>query len=228
MSISKIKENIAQIVFKVSSDKGTVRLNGFDESIEDYRNQLDIEQAYMTHITVKVFAVDENGEKVMDIAFLSAIYFETEELFGDELTFPALCDMVSSDACEMAEAVTDQRGRMNPTICRPEHNMLYIKKLYVEETCRGFGAGRYLLDNINELMRHSLGLRFHACTVMPYPQIKTRLGYIERATENADENLPRLISFYEKAGFVKTDDSECMYKKCTDILDELFASMHDE
>lgn len=228
MSILVLSENAEQIVFTVSSDKCKVRLDSLDGSIEDYRENLDCGRKYMTNFTIDAFAIDDDGEKVMDVGFLSGIYFEAEELFGEEISFPMLCDMVSSDACEMAEAITDARGSINPAICRPGHNMMYIKKIFVEEQCRGLGVGRYLLDNLVPLLSHSLNLHPHACALMPYPQVKTQSGHIERAVENADKELPRLVRFYERAGFDKIGGSECMYKKHTDILDDLFARMDEE
>lgn len=228
MSILTLNENAVQIVFTVSSDKCTVRLDSLDESIEDYRESLDCGAKYMTNFTIHAFAIDDDGEKVMDVGFLRGIYFEAEVLFGEEISFPMLCDMASSDADEMAAAITDERGRINPAICRPEHNMMYIKKIFVEEQCRGLGVGRYLLDNLVPLLSHSLSLRPHACALMPYPQIKTKSGYIERATVNVDKELPRLVMFYERVGFAKIEGSDCMYKKLTDILDDLFALMDEE
>lgn len=222
MSIFTLDKDICQIVLKASSDKCAVWLTGMDEGVEDYRENLAPDSKYMTNVAVKAFAINENEEKVMDVGFLSAVYFEAEALFSEELSFSALCDMVSSDAYEMAAAVTDKRGSIKPSICRPEHNMMYIKKVFVEEQCRGYGMGRYLLDNLVPMLSHSLNLRPHACVVLPYPQAKTRSGDLLDATENAAADLPRLVKFYEKAGYAKLGGCDYMHKKFTDSLDELF------
>jgi len=222
MSVFTLDKDICQIVFKVSSDKCTVRLTGMDESIEDYRGNLSPDSKYMTNFTIKALAADDEDTNIMDIGRIEGIIFESEMLISEALGFVELCDMVSSDVYEMAEAITDRDGNIKPSVCLPEYNILYIKKLFVEEKCRGMGVGRYLLDNINPLLLHSLNVNPCVCILTPYPQIKTQLGYIDRATENVDKELPRLVRFYEKAGFTKMDDSECMYKRCTDSLDGLF------
>ncbi len=157
----------------------------------------------------------------MDIGFMRSIFFEAEVLFED-IGFTELCDMISSDALDMAEAVTDRQGKINPSICQPEHNMMYIREIFIEEPCRGYGMGEYLLDNFVPLLSHALNLRPHTCVVLPYPQEKTWGVGLSDAAKNAGTNLPRLIAFYEKAGYIKLNGGEYMYKKYTDSLDELF------
>lgn len=223
MSIFTLNKDICQIVFEVSSDKCAVRLTDMGDSIEDYRESLEPDSKYMTKITIKVFAINENEEKVMDVGFLNAIYFEAEVLFGAELSFPLLCDMISSDAHGMAAAVTDRHGVIMPSICQSEQNLMYIEEVYVEKPCRGFGVGRYLLDNLVPLLSHSLNLRPHVCVTLPYPQQKTLAGDLSDAERSAaDADLPRLVRFYEKAGYTKLGCGEYMYKRHTDSLDELF------
>lgn len=212
MSIFPFNENIEQIILKVSSDKNTVRLSGMDESIGDYREYLSPDSKYMTNLTIKAFAADDEDTNIMDIGRIEGIIFESEILFSEALSFVELCDMVTSDVYEMAEAITDENGNIKPPICRPEYNILYIEKLFVEEQFRGLGVGRYLLDNINPLLQHSLNVNPRTCILTPYPQIKTQCGYIDRATDHVDKDLPRLVRFYERAGFTKMAGSECMYK----------------
>lgn len=222
MSIFSLNKDVCQVVFKVSSDKCTVRLTGMDEGIEDYRESLAPDSKYMTNFTIKTFAVNDDGEKVMDVGFVNGVFFEAEVLFSQEISFPMLCDMVSSDAEAMAAAVTDKQGNVDTSICDPEHNMAYIKKMFIEEQCRGLGMGRYLLDNLVPLLSHSLNLHPHVCILVPYPQEKTQSGTLLDAAENAAADLPRLIRFYEKSGYTKLKGSDYMYKKFMDSLDEIF------
>lgn len=228
MSIFPFNENIEQIILKVSSDKNTVRLSGMDESIGDYRENLPPDSKYLTNFTIRAFAADDEDTNIMDIGRIEGIIFESELLISEALNFVELCDMVSSEVYEMAEAITDGCGNIKPSFCLPEYNILYIKKLFVEEQCRGLGVGRYLLDNINPLLQHSLQVNPRICILTPYPQIKTQFGYIDRATEHVDRDLPHLVRSYEKAGFTKMDNSECMYKKFTYELDDLLERFYKE
>lgn len=222
MSIFTLNKDICQIVFEASSNKCTVRLTDMGESIEDYRDNLPPDLKYMTDFTIKVIAVNDDGEKVMDVGFLDGVFFEAEVLFSEELSFPMLCDMVSSDAEAMAAAITDEQGNVEPSICDPGHNMVYIEKVFIEEPCRGLGMGRYLLDNLIPLLSHSLNLRPHVCLLTPYPQEKAKNGALSNAAENVERELPRLIRFYEKAGYMKLEGYDVMYKKLTGIFDEIF------
>lgn len=224
MPIFTLNGGEEQIVIKITSDKCKVSLMSMGESIEDYRENLPPDKKYTTGISVEAFTTDDDGAKAADIGFLNALYFEAEELFAEEISFPLLCDMISSDACGMAEAVTDKRGKIKPSICNRGHNMLYIKELFIEEQYRSQGVGRYLLDNIVPLLSHSLNLCTHACTLTPYPQEKGKGGDLHDAS-NATADLPRLVRFYEKAGYTKLKGSGYMHKKCTSLLDELLASV---
>jgi len=227
MLIDFLGDDAENIVLKVISDKCTVLLTtNLDESIESYRENMAPESKYTTTFTIKAYAVDYNGETVKDLGFIEGVYFEAESLFSEEISFEMLCDAISSDALSMAAAVTDKRGRILPSVCHREHNMAYIKKVYVEEQCRGFGVGRYLLDNMLPLLQHALCLRTHAVVLLPYPQEKTQGGSLLDAA-NADADLPRLIKFYEKAGYTKLDGCDFMHKNCMDILDELFSQMDE-
>lgn len=226
MTVNFTGDNTDEIILKISSDNCTVRLSSLDESIESCRENLEPESKYKTRFTIKAFKVDENGEQGMEVGFIEGVYFEAESLFSEEIRFVMLCDAISSDAYRMAEAVTDKRGRIQPSICHREHNMVYVEKVYAEEQYRGSGVGRCLLDNMLPLLRHALCLRTHAVVLLPYPQEKTQSGSLLDAV-NADADLPRLIRFYEKAGYTKLDGCDFMYMKCTDELDELLAQMDE-
>lgn len=226
MAVNLTGDKIDDIIFAISSDKCNVRLTSLDENIESYYENMEPERKYKNDFTIKAFMVDENGEQDMKIGYIEGVYFEAESLFSEEISFIILCDDISSDAYRMAEAVTDKRGRILPSICHREHNMVYIEKVYVEEQYRGSGVGRCLLDNMLPFLQHALCLRTHAVVLLPYPQEKTQGGGLLDAA-NADADLPRLISFYEKAGYCKLNSSGFMYKKCTDGLDDIFA-MFDE
>lgn len=224
MSIDFLQDDAEQIVFKVSSNKCSVSLTDLNESVEDYREGLEPEFKYKTDFTIKAFTADFNGEKVMDVGFIEGVYFEAESLFADEISFEMLCDAISSDALGMADAVTDKKGSIKPSICHHEHNLMYVEKLFVEAPYRGHGVGRYLLDNMLPFLWHALCLRPHAVIVLPYPQKKSGGGSLLDAAD-ADADLPRLIRFYEKAGYTKLDGCDFMFKKHTSALDELLAQM---
>ena len=228
MSILSLRPNAEQIVFEVSSEKNTLQLTGLDESIAEYGNNLAPDAKYMTQFTIKVFAVDGDGVNVMDIGFLEGIYFEAEELMMDELSFTMLCDMVSQDVYKMAEAITDKRGIVDPFICPPEENIVYVRKLYVEEECRGLGVGQYIINNLRALLTHSLNLDYYICILAPYPQTKTGNDTAETETDGINEKIASLIRFYEKAGFSRMQGSEYMYRKRNDLVDQFFDSFLDD
>ena len=222
MSPSELNKEIQQIIMTASSDKCTISMSDLNGSIEDYHEKLPPDQKYMTRCTVKAYGADDDGQKVADIGFMNAVFFEAEAVFMEETTFPMLCDALSSDADEMAAAITDRQGSLKPSICSPDQNILYVEGLFVAEWCRGHGAGRYLLDNMIPMLSHSLNLYPHVCILLPYPQIIDAYGTLRNMDGNTDVELPRLTRFYEKAGYQKIEGSECMYKKNAGPLDELF------
>jgi len=200
------------ISYKVTSDKCKVRVPHMGVSIEDYRKNLTPDLKYMTNFTIEVF-LDDDSQKIMDFGLLRGVYFEAEALFSNELSFTALCAMASPGVYDMAVAVADMQGNIKPSICRPEHNMAYIKEMVNEEHFRGNKAGQYLLNNLAPLLSHSLNLRPHVCIVLPYPQAKAPGGALPGAAENVAAEQPYHIGFYEKAGYTKLDGSDYMYKK---------------
>lgn len=222
MSVFELNNEIEQVILKASSGKCAISLTDMSESIEDYRENLPPELKYMTRCTINAFGADDEGQKVADIGFIDAVFFESQTVFMGETSFAMLCDALSSDAGEMAAAATDREGNLKPSICQPDHNILYVKGLFVEEWCRRRGVGRYLLDNMIPVLSHSLNLHPHVCILLPYPQSIDAWGTLRNNDDNADMELPRLIRFYEKAGYQKIEGSKCVYKKNPGQLDELF------
>jgi GNAT superfamily N-acetyltransferase len=212
MSILSLHDRAEQITFEVSTDKSVLRISDISQSVEDYLEEFEPEQKYMTRIKIEMSAVDDEGESVMDIGSAECIFFESEMVFAEETSFFDLCDAVTSDVATMAELFSNRDGGIDPSVCPPNHNLMYIKTIYIEENCRGLGAGGYLLNNLNPLLSRSLNLHPHVSVVLPYPQTKEG----NAAEEEADANLPRLIRFYEKVGFEKLGGSAYMIKRHRD------------
>ena len=130
MSILSLNPNAEQIVFEVSSEKNSVQLTNLDKSIAEYCDGLAPDARYMTEFTIKVFAVDYNGENVLDIGFLEGLYFESEALIAEDLSFTSLCDMFTQDVYEMAGAITDKRGSINPFMPAGGKHHLYQETVH--------------------------------------------------------------------------------------------------
>ena len=204
--------DVEHLSFEVSSSRCNMAVSSLDVGIEKSQDEMEPNLKYCTDFKVRVFAVNSNNRPPTEVAFLTGISMEAEAELEDVEDFYMLCDMVSDDLLQMAEAVTNHAGSVKKSICPPERNIMYIHYMYVEEAYRGAGIGRYLLDNINDLFCHALNYAHHVCVLKPYPQIKSGDHCLEAQENATPEEVERLIGFYKKAGYRFIRGTDHMYK----------------
>ena len=204
---------IKALTFEVSSARSKFTVSSLDESIAAAFEELSPGEKYCTNFKVRVFALDNAGEKAAEVAFLTGTSLDAESAYTEEAGgILELCDMISTDLCQMAEAITDEAGNVKRTICPPERNIMYIHHLYVEGAYRSAGIGRYLLDNVNEIFAQALNYDHHVCVLRPCPQVKAGEYELESNDDAAQGEAERLVAFYKRAGYKMIGDSGYMYK----------------
>jgi GNAT superfamily N-acetyltransferase len=210
--IFKDHPEVKALSFEVSSARSNFTISSLGESIAAVFEDLSPDEKYCTNFKVRVFALNSAGEKVTEVAFLTGTSLDAESAYAEEADgILMLCDMVSTDLCQMAEAITDEAGNVKRTICPPERCIMYIHNMYVEEAYRSAGLGRYLLDNVNELFAQAFNYAHHVCVLRPYPQVKSGDCALESKDDAAPEDVERLIAFYKRAGYKLIGDSGYMY-----------------
>jgi len=217
--IFKTHPGIEALAFEVSNSRSSFTVSSLDESIAAMFEELSPDEKYCTDFKVRVFALSSAGEKVAEVAFLTGTSLDAESAYEEEADgILMLCDMISTELCQMAEAITDEAGSVKRTICPPERCIMYIHNMYVEEAYRGAGLGRYLLDNVNELFAQAFNYAHHVCILRPYPQVKSGKHELRDREGAASGDVERLIAFYKKAGYKLIGDSDYMYKIQADML----------
>ena len=211
--IFKNHPEIKALAFEVSGARNKFTISSLDEGIAVAFEELSPDEKYCTSFKVRVFALNSAGERVAEVAFLTGTSLDAELAYLEETGgILMLCDMISSELCQMAEAITDEAGNVKMTICPPERCIMYIHGMYVEEAYRGAGIGRYLLDNVNELFAQALNYTHHVCILKPYPQVKSGECELCDKEDAAPGEGNRLIAFYKRAGYKPIGDTGYMYK----------------
>jgi len=210
--IFKDHPEVKALLFEVCGARSKFTVSSLDESIAAAFEELSPDEKFCTNFKVRVFALDSAGERKAEVAFLTGTSLDAEAVIIEEADgIVELCDMISTELCQMAEAITDEAGNVKRTICPPERNIMYIHGLYVEELYRGAGLGRYLLDNVNELFAQAMNCAHHVCVLRPYPQAKAG-GCELRDKEDADPGEEeQLVAFYKRAGYRSIGDTGYMY-----------------
>ena len=211
--IFKDHPEVKALLFEVCGARSKFTVSSLDESIAAAFEELSPDEKFCTSFNVRVFALDSAGERTAEVAFLTGTSLDAESVIIEEAGGMAeLCDMISTELCQMAEAITDEAGNVKRNICPPERNIMYIRGLYVEEAYRGAGLGRYLLDNVNEMFAQALNYANHVCVLRPHPQAKAGEYALESNGDAAPGEAERLVAFYKRAGYKLIGDSGYMYK----------------
>ena len=223
MELSDIFEGMESIGFNVTSEKAEFAVFSLEDTVADYCENFDPVDKYFTNFTVEVFAAGDCRSNIGTIGFLKGTSIESEMCIEEEFGFLELCDMASGELLRMAEAIIDADGCVDERICPPDRNIMYIDKIYIEENCRSFGVGRYLLDNVNDIFNRVFNYRHYVCIVKPFPQIK-RGNYVEDLKEATSKQHERLNNFYKRAGYQEVDNTGFLHKIQPDPYGFLFES----
>jgi len=220
MKLADILKDIESIEFKVSSEKSVSIVPSLEERIEAVYEDDAPECRYFTDFTIEAYATD-GMNVIAGLGFLKGTSIEAACTFTDVGSFLELGDMVSTDIYHLAVAVTGADGQIKESVCPPDRNMMYIENVYVEEPYRGRGLGRYLLDNANALFTRALNYSHYVCLLKPYPQVKCGDLCLRDAKSPSEDEVARLVRFYERAGYRFVEGSGYMYKAYPGPLDEL-------
>ena len=198
-------KSIECLEFKATNSKSNFYLHSLDENIADNISKSDPDIRYSTSFTVELIANKEGGTKKENVGFIKATSFEPESVFFiyGKIRFMALCDMLSSSAYRMAEAVSDDEGFIKSKICPINSRIIYIDELYIEENYRNYGIGRYLLDNINKIISQIYNYEHYVCLLESLPMV---------LSERTPEHQKRLNNYYKKAGFKPIKNTGVMYR----------------
>ena len=206
------QEKRMDIRVDVSSYKSALCLEYND--FEEWFESLEPEEKYISNFRLRIYKVDEYENKQSEIGYLRGNFFEAEINY-DDVDFFWLCDMVSQELCNMAEAIT-KNGMVKESICEYDENIAYIDRIYIEPEYQNCGIGTYIINNLHEIMSFYLNLRPNVFILQPVPQARNEIGEVCEADDDTALKLnlkEELLLFYKRCGFKKVRGTDYMKKR---------------
>lgn len=181
----------------------------------EWHNRQDPENKYFYSFSGKIVGQDENFEEIVQIGRFGGTYIDGGALYFDgEYTFFDACDMIDQTMCNFAEAIINKNGMLSAKISHGLDRIVHFDRIYIEPKYRGYGIGKYIINNLHSLFVHYLNFEFDIIILEPVPQETNEKGGVsEYNGDDFEEKKRILVKYYKSLGFKFIGKTKYMIKK---------------
>lgn len=193
-------------------------------SFDEWYEELEPSDQTLIRFNMEVYSADKYGERLEDIGYAWGTVLDLEYGAHEEpYFFFELCDSVSQDLCDMASAVINKRGLLKKHVLAPDEQMVYLDRIYIKPDYRNLGIGRYIMDEIGELLNYFCQLSPDVMVIVPSPQAEID-GQITSIKDNKEyrEKKNKLVEYYTSCGFEKIANEDHMFKRLSPSMITIF------
>lgn len=169
-----------------------------------YYAEVGFEEIYSSKISISI--TDEDTKEL--VAEVSLITFCEDTILNDHEDILDIADAISIDCFASINYLIQSKAysqeiRDEELAWRSTH-IAYISKVYIYPKYRKRGIGKYILQNLYDILLYSLNIYVRCFTIFIKPQRPTENGW-----ENIiDENMSNLmVNVVKKVGYKQTFNS---------------------
>lgn len=179
---------------------------------DSFKNQLDRmeEMKYCFDCGFSLYETDEYGDVIEGglIAEVHGILFDKDKILNDNLTLDEVADWTDGDAFGgmvhllkskvFKEEIDEDKFFMPLFEC-------YISTLYVYPKYRNQGLGKYIFENLCDILEHCFNVTIHCIYIYPNPQVPKKVSnltsWVDLDDNKKDDMKKHMISVLHKAGY---------------------------
>lgn len=206
-----MEENYLEI--KANLGINNVLVNKSLESIDF--SDLSEEISYYP-VEIGLFEVNEDKEIQNTIAYINGFYYDINYANEFGISLFDVFDMCSGDTMEIYDVLFDEDEKIKKEYQTFEDNIFYLDRIFVKKEYRGKGYAKFLLKQLDEIIKYMLKLNVGIIVVcaQPFEIIDGK----EKMIRNNAELTNQLIKLYKNAGFKESKAKSNYLVKIIDPL----------
>lgn len=178
----------------------------FTESIDE--NQ---EYCFFGGFTLK----DEDSDDL--IAIVEGYFFDEDKIVDEGQDIVDIADMLDADVYGAMYALTHSRlykKEVDMDLAMRSLFSCYISRVFVYETYRGKGIGRYIFENLSAICLHCFNTQIHCFVICPKPQHPTDNNTWVDSEDKDGKMLKLMVSTIIKSGYRQISKTEFYAINC--------------
>lgn len=156
-------------------------------------------------VDIKLYENDELNNNKELIASIDGIFYDMDYVYNYGFDFLDIFDMHSCDTVNIYDILFNQDDEIKEEYETLNNNIFYLERIYVEKKYRHKGYAKFLLEQLEDIIRYVAKLNVGVLIVCSQPFEKQ--GDHDRMIRKDNELQQKLNNLYESVGFKKIDHS---------------------
>ncbi len=158
---------------------------------------------------------DEDSDDL--IAVVEGYFFDEDKILDDGQDIVDIADMLDSDVYGAMYALTRSRlykKEIDLELAMRSLYSCYISRVFVYETYRGKGIGRYIFENLSSICSYCFNTQIHCFVICPKPQHPTNNDRWVDSEDTDGKMFKLMVSTIKKTGYKQISKTEFYAINC--------------
>ncbi|MCM1053502.1 MAG: GNAT family N-acetyltransferase [Ruminococcus sp.] len=171
-------------------------------NLEEYSESLSFQ-----YITIALDEVNEDTEEHKNIAYLIGYFYDFDYIYDYGTDLFSAFNMTDGDTSELYSILFDN-NQIKPEYDTYCANIFYINRIYVEKKYRNKGYAKFILNQIEDILKYIVKINVGLVIVCAQPYEKE--NNTEKMLRDNQELRNRLVSLYKQCDFKEVETNSNM------------------